>query len=215
MSAKKPPPKRPAGRQPGGTPGGKQSGKTPPGRPAAAKAANRPQLPIVWIAVGAVVAIAVVAAIIASSGNDGSSAGKASPASAELVANTKRANVPLLDQEGVATHTHTELVVKVNGKEAVVPAGIGIDEGSGRIAALHTHDTSGTIHLESAKENDHYTLEQFLTVWGLPADAAGRCRFFQAAAPCTLSVASKDSGPVGLDVTLVDHDVLTLTVTSS
>ena len=68
----------------------------------------------------------------------------------------------------------------------MVPAFIGIDTASGKIAALHTHDASGLIHLESAKENDDYTLEQFLTVWGMPKDAAGRCAFFGATSPCTL-----------------------------
>ena len=103
----------------------------------------------------------------------------------------------------------------MNGKKKTVPACIGIDTASGKIAALHTHDTSGLIHLESAKENDDYTLEQFLTVWGMPKDAAGRCAFFGATSPCTLSVTSKDSGKVGLDVKLKDYDTLTLTVTST
>ena len=75
--------------------------------------------------------------------------------------------------------------------------------------------SSGLVHLESAKEHDSYTLEQFLTVWGMPADAAGRCAFFGAKSPCTLAVKSKDSGAVGLDVKLADHDTLTLTVTST
>jgi hypothetical protein len=48
----------------------------------------------------------------------------------------------------------------------------------------------------------------------MPKDAAGRCAFFGATSPCTLSVTSKDSGKVGLDVPLKDYDTLTLTVTS-
>ena len=180
--------------------------------------ASKPRLPFGWVVAGVVLVVLVVVAVVAASSGGGgsSSAGGASvPASAELVRNTKAASVPLLDAEGVATHIHTTLDVEVNGKQKTVPAFIGIDQASGKIAALHTHDSSGLIHLESAKENDDYTLEQFLTVWGMPADAAGRCAFFGAASPCTLSVTSKDSGKVPLDVKLKDYDTLTLTVTST
>ena len=72
--------------------------------------------------------------------------------------------MPLLDAQGVATHTHTTLRVVVDGTNEQVPELIGIDPASGKIAALHTHDTSGLVHLESAKENDSHTLDQFLTV---------------------------------------------------
>ena len=180
--------------------------------------APKPRVPFAWLVTGGVIATAVAIALIAVLGTGGSSSpsgGSTTPASAELVRNTKAAGVPLLDEEGVATHTHTTLEVIVNGTQKQVPAGIGIDTASGKIAALHTHDTSGLVHLESAKENDSYTLEQFLTVWGMPDDAAGRCAFFGATSPCTLSVTSKDSGEVGLDVELADHDTLTLTVTST
>jgi len=169
--------------------------------------------------VAGVVLVAVVAiAVVGGVGGDGASSpsgGSTASTSTELVRNTKAAGVPLLDQEGLATHIHTSLVVMVDGKRKTVPAYIGIDTDGGKIAALHTHDTSGLIHLESAKENDDYTLEQFLTVWGMPKDAAGRCAFFGATNPCTITVTSKDSGTVGLDTKLKDYDTLTLTVTSS
>jgi hypothetical protein len=192
--------------------------KAPAKRAPAPAPAPKRRIPMGWaVAGGALAAIVVIAIVAGTSGGGSSSAanGTSAPASAELVRNTKAAGVPLLDAEGVATHIHTTLKVIVNGKNKQVPAFIGIDPASGKIAALHTHDTSGLIHLESAKENDSFTLDQFLTVWGMPADAAGRCAFFGAKSPCTLAVTSKDSGPVGLDVALADYDTLTLTVTST
>ena len=192
--------------------------KAPAKRAPTPAPAAKPGLPMGWMVTGGVVAIAVIVLIVTLGSGGGSSSpagGSTAPASAELVRNTKAAGVPLLDAEGLATHIHTTLDVEVNGKQKTVPAFIGIDQASGKIAALHTHDSSGLIHLESAKENDDYTLEQFLTVWGMPADAAGRCAFFGAASPCTLSVTSKDSGKVPLDVKLKDYDTLTLTVTST
>ncbi|MEP6622984.1 MAG: hypothetical protein ABJC79_00945 [Acidimicrobiia bacterium] len=147
------------------------------------------------------------------SGSTGSSG--SSPASKALVARTKAANVPLLDQEAFDTHIHTELIVMVNGAPMTVPTFIGIDQEAIRIATLHTHDATGLIHVESPEKNAKYTLEQFLTVWGMPAGADARCTFFSAQAPCTLAVTSKDSGKSGLEVRLVDQDELTLTVTST
>jgi hypothetical protein len=103
----------------------------------------------------------------------------------------------------------------VNGSPMTVPAFIGIDQEANRIAALHTHDATGLIHVESPEKNAKYSLEQFLTVWGMPAGADARCKFFNAKAPCTLTVTSKDSGKADLGVRLVDLDELTLTVTST
>jgi hypothetical protein len=181
-------------------------------------------VPIGWAVAGGVLVVALAVVLVVSLGGGGSSSPSGTsagadltitPTSAELAANTKAAHVPLLTAEGVATHTHTTLEIDVNGKNKEVPAGIGIDAAGGHIAALHTHDSSGLVHLESAKENDSYRLEQFLTVWGMPKDATGRCAFFGAKTPCTLTVTSKDSGAVGLDVKLADYDTLTLTVTST
>ena len=74
-------------------------------------------------------------------------------------------------------HLHTHLTLVFDGKEAPVPAQIGIDQtlwddhsidsyGMTGMAPLHTHDTSGTIHVESYKIKDYY-LGQLLVIWGL------------------------------------------------
>jgi hypothetical protein len=205
-----------AAKRPATAPKNRARGAQGPNR---ASAATKPRISFAWLVAGVVLVALIVVAVVAASSGGGSSAsssgGASTPASAELVRNTKAASVPLLDQEGLATHIHTTLKVVVDGKNKQVPAFIGIDAASGKIAALHTHDASGLIHLESAKENDDYSLDQFLTVWGMPKDAAGRCAFFGATSPCTLTVKSKDSGTVGLDVPLKDYDTLTLTVTST
>jgi hypothetical protein len=63
-------------------------------------------------------------------------------------------------------HIHAQLHVYVNGKPVQVPADIGLDEATGTSSPLHTHDTSGVIHME-ADETYSFTLGQFLTVWGV------------------------------------------------
>jgi len=99
-----------------------------------------------------------------------------------LADRTEKANVPLLNQEAFATHTHTLVKVTVDGKAVTIPAGIGIDEEDGTIAAVHTHADTGVVHIESANKSDTYTVGQFLTLWLGDADTActqlvdGDCR---------------------------------------
>jgi len=79
-------------------------------------------------------------------------------------------------------HWHSHLSVTLNGSPFTVPANIGIDSslwkdhsldqyGSGA-AALHTHDTSGTIHVEVNTSHRDFTLHEFLAIWGQPVDGS-------------------------------------------
>jgi hypothetical protein len=52
----------------------------------------------------------------------------------------------------------------VHGRRVVVPAGIGI--GPDFISPLHTHDTTGVIHVESPDVRT-FTLGAFFGVWGV------------------------------------------------
>jgi hypothetical protein len=75
--------------------------------------------------------------------------------------------LPVLSQEALAFHIHMLLQVYVDGKAVPVPQGVGIDEVQKFITVLHTHDTSGIIHVESPIQKN-YTLGQFFDVWGVP-----------------------------------------------
>lgn len=72
-------------------------------------------------------------------------------------------------------HIHPQLSVKVDGNPIIVPEKIGIDKtlwkdhsldkyGMQGMSPLHTHDGTGTIHVESSVNRD-YTLGEFLDVW--------------------------------------------------
>lgn len=78
-----------------------------------------------------------------------------------------------LPQEAVTTHYHAHLDIFVDGKKIAVPPLIGINQGAGYITELHTHDGRGVIHVESPKENDSFTLGQFVAEWGVFLNA--RC----------------------------------------
>lgn len=47
-----------------------------------------------------------------------------------------------------------------------VPANIGISPAAGIESPLHTHDTSGVIHIEAGQPHD-FRLADFFTIWGV------------------------------------------------
>ena len=68
--------------------------------------------------------------------------------------------------EWLTHHVHAYVGVLVDGEPEVVPGGIGIDNGGHRIAGLHTHDCTGTVHIEVEEQVD-LTLGQFADAWGV------------------------------------------------
>ncbi len=65
--------------------------------------------------------------------------------------------------EATDFHIHAHLDVIVDGKSSTVPAGIGIKPNE-CLYWLHTHNTSGVIHIEAPQETK-FTLGQFIQVW--------------------------------------------------
>jgi len=57
--------------------------------------------------------------------------------------------LPVLTVEGTVLHTHQHLDIYINGKQTEIPGGIGINEVAGFVSPIHTHDTTGIIHVES------------------------------------------------------------------
>jgi hypothetical protein len=145
----------------------------------------------------AVLAISVLAIpVLASCGTPGYSATLPIKASWSAPKNplelTRKAGLVPERHETLIHHVHAHLDVFVNGKQNVVPAGIGINvhdpgvhhSGSGMsqlyggiamcrrpcISPLHTHDTSGILHTESASPIPH-RLGQFFIEWGVRLSA--------------------------------------------
>jgi hypothetical protein len=74
-------------------------------------------------------------------------------------------------------HIHPQITVSVNDKPSEVPKNVGIENvlwkdhsldqyGMPGMSPLHTHDATGTIHVESSEKRD-YTLGEFLSIWGI------------------------------------------------
>lgn len=71
-----------------------------------------------------------------------------------------------LGQEGAVLHIHAHLDAYVNGKKAQVPSLIGVDTAGQFLTELHTHDTSGVVHVESPSKRN-FTLGQLFGAWGV------------------------------------------------
>ena len=84
----------------------------------------------------------------------------------QLPARLDAIDVPFSNMEGTALHIHPRLSVSVSGEPVTVPTDIGISYAEQAMAAVHTHDTVGTIHVESPVVRD-YSLGQFFDVWGV------------------------------------------------
>jgi hypothetical protein len=138
--------------------------------------------------VGAVLAAAAVAGVIvvATSGGGSSSdteqtySRNSVPAGAEVGAQTTpppwrpeyahlAQRLQALGLPGLSEtifHIQSLLHVYVDRKPVTVPANVGLDQSTGTFSPLHTHDTSGIVHME-ADRTYPFTIGQFFAVWGV------------------------------------------------
>ncbi|HEX4207230.1 MAG TPA: hypothetical protein VHZ51_24135 [Ktedonobacteraceae bacterium] len=61
-------------------------------------------------------------------------------------------------------HVHAHLSLYINGHQVQVPQHIGIASDGSCIYWLHTHDTSGVIHIEAPSQRT-FVLGTFLQLW--------------------------------------------------
>jgi hypothetical protein len=96
----------------------------------------------------------------------------------KLKARLSALGLPALSAEGTTLHIHQHLDLYVDGTKQVVPAQIGILTSPQVVfSPLHTHDTSGIIHVESQTVRS-FTLGEFFDVWGVrftPTCVGGYC----------------------------------------
>ena len=159
-------------------------------RAAAAAAGRRRRLQIGGGVALLAIIVAVVIVLVASSGGGGSSTASTTasksggdtgtppgtqvglqvtpapwkPEYNDLAQRLQAFNFP--QQTDVGYHVHAQLNVYVNGKQTPVPANTGIDPQGRFISPIHTHDTTGVVHMESAKFYP-FTLGEFVNVWGV------------------------------------------------
>ena len=79
----------------------------------------------------------------------------------------KPAGLNPLGAEGEVVHIHQHMDIYVNGKRTTIPTGVGI-YGDQFLTELHTHDSTGLLHVESPKRT--FDLGQFFAAWGVRLD---------------------------------------------
>jgi hypothetical protein len=155
---------------------------------AEAKAASRRRLTAVLFAAVVLAAAAIAGVVVVATSGGGSSSSDAGqtysknsvPAAAEVGVQTtpppwrpeyahlaqrlKAMGLPGLNEQ--IFHIHSWLHVYVDGKAVTVPVDIGLDQSTGTFSPLHTHDTSGIIHME-ADRTYPFTIGQVFAVWGV------------------------------------------------
>ncbi|HSU72638.1 MAG TPA: hypothetical protein VLJ21_02205 [Candidatus Binatia bacterium] len=71
--------------------------------------------------------------------------------------------INLRDHNNLAMHIHPFLEIIINGKSFPIPANIGITDAGMRV--IHTHDSTGKLHVESPYPTSLY-LSDFFKIWG-------------------------------------------------
>ena len=132
---------------------------------------RRRTLTIVIASVAAVVVAGGVAvAALVGTASGASDGGRTTPppwsAPADVAARVRAAGLTMLTAEGTALHTHQHLTITVDGTAVPVPAGLGIDEAAQQLSAIHTHDASGVVHVESPEVRT-FRLGQVFTEWNV------------------------------------------------
>ncbi len=64
-----------------------------------------------------------------------------------------------------AYHIHPTIAISINGVAQTIPTNVGIKPGC--MFALHTHENTGRIHVESPEKRD-FTLGDFFAIWEKP-----------------------------------------------
>ena len=133
----------------------------------------------------------------------------AAPTGAAIAPAVQNAGLKVLSKEHLEFHIHSHLQLSINGSDVVVPINIGVEPGVG-LSPLHTHDTSGAVHVESEVKGD-YTLGQFFKEWAVPltttcvgtkcADATHELKAWVNGAPFTGDPNT---------ITLADHEDITV-----
>lgn len=201
------------------------------GRKSAAGGGGVP--PWAWVVGGAILvaAVAIIAAIVLTRG-DSSSGGGGTGGTPAVIADrnstakfdpvsqgTWQPNYDNLQQAIAAmglpassetmqylTHFHVHITLYVDGRATPIPSQIGIDPATQTLAAIHTHDDSGIIHMEAGTKGFAPPLQDVFDVWGVRFDAkciGGYCGGVE------MWVNGKPNTELGKHV-LHEHDVITI-----
>lgn len=93
--------------------------------------------------------------------------------SGSIAAMWKATNIPCLSSGhvGLKQQTQLQLVLTVDGAPELLPGNIGDEPDC--MTEIHTHNTTGTVYIESLNPDKRLTLGDFFSVWDAPLEREG------------------------------------------
>lgn len=108
------------------------------------------------------------------------------PTRQDVLQGIKDADLYVLDTANIVTHVHAHLAIMVQGKSVTIPV-IGVDMDTLTAAPIHTHDTSGTLHIETDSTNSYApNALDFIRLWNKGED--NLCLIFAIDAKCKVTI---------------------------
>lgn len=134
------------------------------------------------------------------------------PLANEAASETTEFNLEEIHSVPLARHDHVSMSIQVNGQPTVIPEGVGMNPqlwhdhsldqyGPSTISPMHTHDTSGTIHIESTTPRE-YTVGEFLKVIGMDLSTVTRMIVDGNEVPDFLNHQMKNGERIQLEMTI-------------
>jgi hypothetical protein len=119
---------------------------------------------------------------------------------------------------GLAVHFHPHLTIIINGQQQVIPANTNImlnpNGEPTLLLPIHTHDDSGTLHVESPVVRTFF-LKDFFDIWGRPFDQTHILNFHTTASnPVTMTVNGQPNNQYG-NLVLADGQQIVITATNA
>jgi hypothetical protein len=115
--------------------------------------------------------------------------------------------------EQTAYHIHAHVTIWINGQQVQIPQSIGIASDQSCLYWLHTHDSSGVIHIEAPNKVSP-TLGNFLDIWGQKFPQLGFQNELASTAGWTVYVDGKQVNSNFNQLVLQPHMVITLAYNS-
>jgi len=115
--------------------------------------------------------------------------------------------------EQTAYHIHAHLTIYLNGQPVQLPQGVGIASDQSCLYWLHTHDSTGVIHIEAPKKVSP-TLGNFLDIWGQEFSSLGFHNELASSAGWTIYVDGKQVNSTFNQLVLQAHMVITIAYNS-
>ena len=111
--------------------------------------------------------------------------------------------------EQTSYHIHAHLTIYIDGKPVALPQGVGIASDQSCYYWLHTHDSTGVVHIE-APQTASLTLQNFLDIWGQEFSQLGYQNELASSAGWTIYVGGKQVQGDFKSVVFTPHEVITI-----